>query len=277
MGVYQATLAKLEDSNGDSTLTTQSLHINSSGGGYATINGEGWLQLQNSAGKRIDLDPTQIVFTDESRTATHNADGFTAVDGTSYTGSVTANSIGVASNSGNSDLSDTYLQINSTGGGYAKLTPSELSVNSGSSSAQIYAGGATIDDGGSSVQITPPGEDAYFQSIDYIDSNFDVQSVKVLATVPILSGVFDPCQKVVACVTDSQIFPTWTETNATYVDWNSFSQVPAYIESKIMNALLGLGVDASCDANGNITVTLTGLPSTSSNTPNWPSAPGPLA
>jgi hypothetical protein len=276
-GTYQATLAKLEDSLGDSTLTTQSLHINSSGGGYATFNGSGWLELRNAAGKEIYLDPTQIVFTDGAKTATHDADGYTAINGTSNFAYYRADVANLVTSSNEGSFRADRLVISQTSGSNsATLFSTELSVISGSSEARIYAGGATVSNSSSSVQITPPGENAYFQSIDYIDSNFDVQSVKVLATAPIPSGVFDPCQKVVTCVTDSEIFPTWTETNANYVDWSSFSQVPAYIESKIINALLGLGVDATCDSSGNITVTLTGLPSTSSNTPNWPSAPGTL-
>ena len=214
------------------------------------------------------------MFTDGAFVATHNAQGFEAVNGSSAFGYYRSDEANLVTSSNEGRFTASELALTQTSGSVsARLTPSGLSVNSGSSSAQIYAGGATIGDGGSSVQITPPGADAYFQSIDYVDSNFDVQSVKVLATAPILSGVFDPCQKVVACVTDSQIFPTWTETNENYVDWTTFSQVEAFVLARINNALLGLGVDASCDGDGNVTVNLTGLPATSNNS-NFPTGPG---
>ena len=274
---HAANYFSVVSNDGDSELTDTFLHINKTSGSYATFNGEGWLELRNAAGKEIYLDPTQIVFTDGAKTATHDADGYTAINGTSNFAYYRADVANLVTSSNEGSFRADRLVISQTSGSNsATLFSTELSVISGSSEARIYAGGATVSNSSSSVQITPPGENAYFQSIDYIDSNFDVQSVKVLATAPIPSGVFDPCQKVVTCVTDSEIFPTWTETNANYVDWSSFSQVPAYIESKIINALLGLGVDATCDSSGNITVTLTGLPSTSSNTPNWPSAPGTL-
>lgn len=71
-------------------------------------------------------------------------------------------------------------------------------------------------------------------------------------------------------------YPTWTETNATYVDWGTFNSVIIELivaaQAEVMNALLGLGVEAECDASGNVTVTLTGIPTTSVD-PGWPTGP----
>ena len=93
-----------------------------------TNDSETYLSLANSyfqvkaggAADKISVDTVNIwAVTGGTASAKFSADGLTAVDGTSYTGSVMANSIGVASNDGNSDLSDTYLHINRTSGGYA--------------------------------------------------------------------------------------------------------------------------------------------------------------
>jgi hypothetical protein len=317
-GTYQATLAKLEDSIGDSTLTTQSLHLNRSSGSYATFSGAGWLELKNSAGKEIYLDPTKIVFTDGSKTSTHDAQGITSTNGNAY---ATVDGSG-------------WLELKNAAGKEIYLDPTEIVFTDGGKTSTHNADGFTASEGsdsgnlnceelwmtlggvgttrvmGGSVTISksnggicviepPAGQSAYFQKVNYIDSSFDVREITVLTTSPIPSGVFDPCQKVVQCVLDSQTFPTWAEANATYVDWTtfdttllsyptwgeanatyvdwaSFSQVPAYVGSLITNALLGLGIEAQCDADGNLHIKLTGLPSTSSNTPNWPTGPGTL-
>ena len=145
----------------------------------------------------------------------------------------------------------------------------------GVGTTKVLGGSVQINknDGGRCTIEPPAGKSASFQTIDYIDSNFDVQSISVLTTDPITSGVLDPCVKVVTCVRDSQEFPTWTQTNQTYVDWASLSSVQAYVDSKIINALLALGVSATCDVNGDLNVTLTGVPQTNVNTPNWPTGP----
>jgi len=310
-GTYQATQAKLEDSLGDSTLTTQSLHINGASGSYATFNGLGWLELKNAAGREIYLDPDEIVFTDGSKTSTHNANGVTSTNGNAY---ATVDGSG-------------WLELKNAAGKEIYLDPEEIVFTDGAMTSTHNAEGFTATEGtdsgnlnsqelwmtlggvgttkvlGGSVQINksnggictiepPANTTAYFQKVNYVDSEFGVKEITVLTTTPIASGVLNPCTGVVACVHASEEFPTWSDANETYVDWNTlegyptwseanqtyvdwatFSAVEAFVLSRINNALLGLGVDASCDGDGNVTVNLTGLPSTSMNS-NFPTGPG---
>jgi hypothetical protein len=133
-GVYQATQAVLEDSIGSSTLDTQSLHIQREGSpAYATFNGAGWLMLKNDQGKEMYLDPIKIYFTDDVKTATHDADGFLAQDGTSGQGLLNSDGVSITNNS--------------------------------SAEGHMWAGGIYLYDGANYVDIQPPGEDCYFQKV----------------------------------------------------------------------------------------------------------------
>jgi len=248
-------------SAGSSEFSDTYLHVSRDlNGSYASFDGKGWLQLRNPEEKEVYLDPDQLVFTDEGMTSTHNAEGFTAKEG---------------SDSG--ELNSQELWMTLGGVGVTKVLGGSVQINK--------------DDGGRCTIEPPANTTAYFQKLNYVDTNLDAQEITVLTTTPIPSGVIDTCTKIMGCVRDSKEFPTWDEANKTYVDWDTlksyptwsevsqnyvdwttFSALEAFVGSRIMNALLGLGVDASCDANGNITVNLTGLPSTSSNTP-FPSGP----
>jgi hypothetical protein len=133
-GVYQATQAVLEDSIGSSTLDTQSLHIQREGSpAYATFNGAGWLMLKNDQGKEMYLDPIKIYFTDDVKTATHDADGFLAQDGTSGQGLLNSDGVSITNNS--------------------------------SAEGHMWAGGIYLYDGANYVDIQPPGANASFQSV----------------------------------------------------------------------------------------------------------------
>ena len=229
-------------SAGSSEFSDTYLHVSRNTGAYASFDGAGWLKLKNAAGKVLDLNPTQIVFTDGAMTSTHNAEGFTATEGT---------------DSGNLNCQELWMTLG--GVGTTKVLGGSVQIN------KSNGGRCTIE--------PPANETAYFQKVNFIDSNFDVQEITVLTTTPIPSGVLDACTGVMQCVRDSQEFPTWDETDQTYVDWSTFSKVEAFVLSRINNALLGLGVNASCDGDGNVTVNLTGLPSTSMNS-NFPTGPG---
>jgi hypothetical protein len=184
-GYYAATLAKLEDSNGTATLSTQSIFIEKTGGSYAALNGSGWLQLRDSQGKEVYLDPTKIVFSEDSFTATHDAYGFVAQD-SGEEGRLNSNSLSLFNNSGSADLSISELTfiegsdsanykisgvyINSSGDG-SYLDKSTLSIwDSSGATGKISVSGTF---GGSFQTNTGQGKNANYSAtgVEILETN----------------------------------------------------------------------------------------------------------
>jgi hypothetical protein len=119
--------------DGDSELADTFLHINKTSGSHATFSGEGWLQLKNAAGKVVDLNSEEIVFTDGSKTATHDADGYTAIDGSSNFAYYRADVANLVTSSNEGSFRADRLELTQTSGDVSAI----LSVNSGSGTLSV--------------------------------------------------------------------------------------------------------------------------------------------
>ena len=214
--------------------------------------------------------------------------------------------------------SDGVFFCSNSGGDKSTLQPAQLWLNYSGAHTQMWGGGLYMVDSGDFVNIVPvAGKDAWFQPITYVNAGSTLETSYFLCTTPEpVVGPGGGCTAIVDCVRNSGEFPTWTDTNATYVDWATMASYPTWTETnqtyvdwatmasyptwtetnqtyvdwvtlngalskisvaasaEVMQALLKLSVEATC-TDGEVTVTLKGLPSTSSNSPDWPTNLGP--
>ena len=195
--------------------------------------------------------------------------------------------------------SDGVFFCSNSGGDKSTLQPAQLWLNYSGAHTQMWGGGLYMVDSGDFVNIVPvAGKDAWFQPITYVNAGSTLETSYFLCTTPEpVVGPGGGCTAIVDCVRNSGEFPTWTDTNATYVDWATMASYPTWTETnqtyvdwttlngalskievsaraEVIEALLKLSVEATC-TDGKVTVTLKGLPSTSSNSPDWPTNLGP--
>ena len=108
-----------------------------------------------------------------------------------------------------------------TGGGYTQIDGSTIYCYADGTEGKFYAGGANVSDGTTNVQISPPSKNAYFQSITFVNSDGKIMNFEVLCTPPEEQGD---------------------------VEFAKLSDIAA------------LGINASCDLDGSVSVELTGQP-----------------
>jgi hypothetical protein len=133
----------------------------------------------------IYLDPTKIAFTNGAKIATHDADGYTAIDGSSNFAYYRADVANLVTSSNEGSFRANGLTISQTSGNYqTNVSSAQVLVSGGSAEGKLYAGGLYIESGGKYVQITPPGDDAFFQSVT-VCVNGEQKTAKVLMTTPI--------------------------------------------------------------------------------------------
>jgi hypothetical protein len=116
------------------------------------------------------------------------------------------------------------------GGDFSFVDMGKLWMELGGGEFYGYGGGLYIKRG-NWVDIQPPSDNAYFQKVTYVNSNWELQTREFLCTGTQDGEVPGGCDAIVKCVVDSNIFPTWSEANAAYVDWGTLKSYPTWTET----------------------------------------------